>query len=77
MVEFDGTAVGPSRSVPSCWAAGESTRPLGVDSADCCDRRQLPGDVGSDVTRAPFSRESRGGDPPDRMPRNPGSRGAG
>eukprot|EP00961_Rhodomonas_salina_P209531 2828707-Rhodomonas_salina.1 len=40
MVEFDGAAVGPSRFVPSCWAAGESTRPLGVDSADCGDRQQ-------------------------------------
>eukprot|EP00961_Rhodomonas_salina_P084972 1141078-Rhodomonas_salina.1 len=70
-VEFDGTSVGPSRSVPSCCATGESTRQPGVNSADCGDKRQLSGDVGADVTRAPSSLESRGGDPPDRTSRHP------
>eukprot|EP00961_Rhodomonas_salina_P054858 737170-Rhodomonas_salina.1 len=60
MVEFDGTSVVPSRSVPTCRAAGEGARLLGVNSADSSDRRQLPVDSRSDVTRALSSRESHG-----------------
>eukprot|EP00961_Rhodomonas_salina_P275152 3717321-Rhodomonas_salina.1 len=57
-VKSDGTSVSPSRPVSPCCATGESAPPPGVNSADCGNKRQLPGGLGSDGTRAPSPRES-------------------